>query len=545
MTPTHAGSRFLTGLVVLLAAAIALVVWLALRGDDASPPPDPAPPAERPSPAPPPKAPRHAVEPVPGLAPPTGARPADEPEEEEPRQIVVEVEVRGTDMLPARGAEVVLLDALAHHAGVARPSELARATTDDAGLATFSVSGGLLRAYAWLGSAAGATERFRASRASGRAVIALSDAIAVRGRVADPAEAGVAGAHVRLVAAPWFDDAFGLVLETRSAADGRFTLPSIPGTAFDVAPLGVSIEARAAGYPRARVPVRADDLRAGEVLVRVERGGVLRGRVLGANGLPLAGSVVRLLDGSGTEHAGADGRFELPLPPSGGKVLVTGPPALPRAPDPAAPPRRAAPRSLGFIAGDRGDVDAGDVTLSEGQPLQGQVVDLEERAVREADVELFLDGVPVASTRTDENGRFRFEGVAEEPHLLRATEPAGDGAWTGRRHADVREVRGGSPDVRVVLTGALTVFVRFVAEADRSPVVVPQVTLRAVATDAGSREQGWSWAGSGIDSVRFEVAHAGNYEVTVELPGYERASVTVGVLPDREAKIDVLFRRLP
>ena len=57
---------------------------------------------------------------------------------------------------------------------------------------------------------------------------------------------------------------------------------------------------------------------------------------------------------------------------------------------------------------------------------------------------------------------------------------------------------------------------------------------------------GWSWAGAHIDSVRFEVEHAGTYDVTVELPGYEPATATgVEVNADREMRIDVLFRKRP
>jgi hypothetical protein len=375
-----------------------------------------------------------------------------------------------------------------------------------------------------------------------RAVIRLHSSIAVRGRVVDPREQGVTGADVRLVAAPWFDDPFGLVLEAKSGSDGRFEIASIPGTAFDVAPHGVALEARAAGWPLARTSVTADSLRAGEVLLRLERGGTVRGRLVAVAGTPLAGRVVRLVDGTSQAVSGSDGRFELPLPLGGGKVLVTKPVrnfvALPAA------AARGAAKFLGAFKG-AGDADLGDVVLGEGQPVLGQVVDLEEKPVKAADVELRLGGVLVATTQTDDAGKFRFDEVGDEPHALRAIEPPGDNAWSGRRHADLADVRGGMPDVRVVLTGALSVFVRFLAQADRAPVVVPQVSLRATATGDTPRAYGWSWAGAGIDQVRFEVDHAGTYDVTVEIPGYEPATTTVSVLPDRESQIEVLFRKLP
>jgi hypothetical protein len=74
--------------------------------------------------------------------------------------------------------------------------------------------------------------------------------------------------------------------------------------------------------------------------------------------------------------------------------------------------------------------------------------------------------------------------------------------------------------------------------------VVPDVRLTAVATGDTPREYGWAWAGGRIDAVRFEVEHAGVFAVSVEIPGYERATAEgVEVLWDRETRIEVLFRK--
>ena len=96
------------------------------------------------------------------------------------------------------------------------------------------------------------------------------------------------------------------------------------------------------------------------------------------------------------------------------------------------------------------------------------------------------------------------------------------------------------------LTGALSVHVRFLSEDRREPVLVPEVKLTAVGAAGTPDDYGWVWAGSGIDSVRFEVKRAGTFDVTVEVAGYEPATAPgVVVSPVRETKIEVLFRRKP
>jgi hypothetical protein len=553
MPAKSSGHRVIALLGVVLLAAIGLVAWLALRGDDA---PAPTPPREqthaRPADEPGPKARPRALEPVlvpPKVAPETGP---EVPETDERDLVHLDVTVLGVNGAPAPGVNVVLLDPFAQHAGPLRAAELARTRTDDRGHAFFDVSDRLVRVYAWSGQEAGATVKFRVSEETSKQTIDLRPAIAVRGRVVDPAQAPVADAGVRLVARPWYDDEFGLVLEAKSAADGSFELPSIAGTAFDVAPRGVSIEARAKGWPATTVAVTADTLRAGEVVVQLERAAMVRGRLVWQTGDPLAGRQVRLADARASVVSDAEGRFELPLPPGGGHVIVmpgnaAGATRSSGPTDPATLGRllRSPAKDLGWRGGER-DVDLGDVMLSEGQELRGSVVDLAERPLKAADVVLRIAGVVIAGTQTDDAGKFGFDEVGDDAIDLEAIEAAGGGAWAGRRHALVRGVRPAAGDVRVVLTGALSVHVKFLAEADRSAVVVPQVTLRAKPSGDTPQDYGWTWAGSRIDAVRFEVQYPGTYDVTVELPGYEPATASgVTVSSEREVEIDVLFRKKP
>ena len=264
-------------------------------------------------------------------------------------------------------------------------------------------------------------------------------------------------------------------------------------------------------------------------------------------GEPVEREEARLADGRSSVTSDREGRFELPLPRQGGAVLALRTPGGGHQ-DTYSRARggHGAPKLLGRFRGDAGDIDLGDVTLPAGQAVKGQVVDLTESPVKAGDVILYLAGVRVAATQTDDAGKFELPDVGDDPHQLQALEAPGENAWSGRRHASADGVRGGVADLRIVLTGALSVLVRFQAEADRSPVVVPQVTLRATATGATPKGYGWSWAGARIDQVRFEVEHAGTYDITVVLPGYEPATAAaVDISPDREVTIDVLFRKLP
>lgn len=549
MSKTSSGNRLIALLCLVLAAAIAVVAWLALRGDDAPAPKRTKEPVRQAQPEETAARPRpRVVEPVlvtPKVAPERGPESPGTPERE---LVHLDVTVLGVSGSPQADVSVVLLDPFAQHAGPLRKAELARTRTDEKGHAFFDVSDRTVRVYAWSGQEAGATVKFRVTEETSKQTIDLRPAIAVKGRVVDQGQSPVADAEVRLVARPWYDDDFGLLLEAKSAADGTFELPSISGTAFDVAPRGILIEARAKGWPATAVPVTADTLRAGEVVVQLERAAMVRGRIVWQTGDPLPGRQVRLADARSSVVTDAEGRFELPLPKGGGHVLVMpgSSTASPRSGGAAAARGARSPaKDLGWRTGDR-DVDLGDVMLSDGRPMHGAVVDLAERPVKAADVVLRLAGVPLTTTQTDDAGKFQIDDVGEDPVDVEAVEAAGGGAWAGSRHAAVHDVRADAGDVRIVLTGALSVRVRFLAEADRSAVVVPQVTLRAKPTGETPKDYGWTWAGKGIDAVRFEVEYPGTYDVTVELPGYEPATASgVTVSAEREVEIEVLFRRKP
>ena len=83
----------------------------------------------------------------------------------------------------------------------------------------------------------------------------------------------------------------------------------------------------------------------------------------------------------------------------------------------------AAAKYLGRFRGDGGDIDLGDVSVPVGRPVKGVVVDLEEKPVRAGDVGLWLAGVQVGATQTDDAGKFEFDAVGDDPHVVQAYEP--------------------------------------------------------------------------------------------------------------------------
>jgi len=555
--PARSGARVLAVIGALLLVALAIVVALVLRA--------PAPTKQKKAPvaaAPPrvePAAPRHErpkeieTTPIPTTrtppveVPPIGGRDIE--------TTALDVAVFGADGLAAPGATVLLLDPFAQHSGTPRRVEIARKKSDETGHAKFDAASRMTRVYAWRDAEAGATDKFVPSDTRDHVAVRMSAAIQVKGRVVESGGAAVAGAAVRFVARAWFDDSFGVALQTTSDANGQFELPPIPAAAFDSMPVGAAaIDASAKGWPTTTVPVTAEALRAGEIVVRLERGAFVRGRFLRPNGDPVGLEEVRLADGRSVARSGSDGTFELPLPRSGGLVVARAVPMQFDVSDSAGRPAGktavtfgfGAAKLLGRFRGDAGDVDLGDVRLAAGQAIKGRVVDLDEKPVKAADVALSLAGVSVAATQTDDDGKFEIDGVGDDPHDLVATEAPGENAWSGRRHASISDVRGGATDLRIVITGALSVVVKFLAMADNSPVVVPEAKIRADAVGATPRAYGWTWAGGGISTVRFEVENAGSYTATVELPGYEPATTEAfDVSAEREIQINVLFRKKP
>lgn len=469
-----------------------------------------------------------------GATGPSRAAETAEPKADAPDKnplVDVKVRVLQTSGAPAEGATVTL-----------RPwdSEFTKqvsAKTDAEGRVTLrgKRNPGFLLIAEWNEFAAITPWIFRDDEGSGDVTreLVLKPAVRVRGQVVDPDGAGVAGASVVISFASRDEWMIDTSLTSESAADGAFSFPAIgepPGATlhFEVNRLGFVPFSQ-------RFEAKALD---GALTLQLERGAIVRGRVVDEKGAVVVGAEVSVNGRvNSSASTGPDGRFELPGVGADDRTLLV--------------------RKDGFavtpvrdLQSDQREVDVGDVLLRVGGKIRGIVLDAEEKPAKEASVELRIDGIDgaVAQFVTDESGVFVFDHVALEKHNLTATEGGAGNSWSAKRHATLTGVVPDAGEARIVLTGALGVRLKFLKESDRTPVKVASAQLRATGVGSTAGSVMWSWMGpdSAIDAVRFEVEEAGSFRIEITIPGYEPAVIDrADVLPDRELRIDVLFREPP
>lgn len=310
----------------------------------------------------------------------------------------------------------------------------------------------------------------------------------------------------------------------RTDANGRFELASIHSAA------GLRYWVQARGWAPAQGEVAFGA--SAEVEIRLSRGAVVTGRVLGANGEPMAGSHGFL---AAAERAAApgiafdrrllqidhDGRFEV-------TCLLPGEPywLLVRAPAHGAVVR-ALPRVL--TEGERLELPdlvmltqsivAGRVVDPRGQPCSNFVVEV---AGVPPEADTWLEGGPrprVSSyvskriTRTDTNGRYCIGGLASGEYEVAVQLPGqGNRIETTLRLAaeEVREGIDFVADVGLPLAGRLVPALG----ADDEPFA----TLMIVARKVGGAGPNMQWTAVDADgSFRFVGLAAGSY--TIELGG--------------------------
>ncbi len=360
------------------------------------------------------------------------------------------------------------------------------------------------------------------------ATLELSLAVLLRGEVVDPDGLPVSGANVsaRLSTV----DAFGLGLVALSAEDGRFELPGVPATYLQgTQTVSASARGFASGHD-ALDPARESR----ELRIELVPGFTLRGRCVTAEGDPVHHALVSIR-GGGTEQTAKSGHFQLAgVPLQGGPVVIV--------------PLAHAPRLLDETSSTGADVDLGDVVLSPGEPVDGIVVDAEGKPLAGARIQLRSAdlAVVVRSAVADAEGRFELIAVGSGNHRLIAQHARGDG--TSPISATLDDVRAGARDVRVVMTGALYLTVRFLSAADRTPVEVREVTLTARPLDAGpdAQQLGWAWSGATMQSIRVGFEAGGSFDVTLAVPGFEDATLeSVQIDPSREVIVEALFTKLP
>lgn len=526
--------------LLVVAVVVALLVW-ALQDDP--PVPEPAPregsgaavrgAGRRPAPVGP-KAPRPAAapqapeeqEPAPVVAEPAAAPVSLR------RVVTVRVVVRRSGGGPAEGAAVHALDPLGGHLSPPGPIVRATKTADAAGRVEFGISGGttVLRVLASLEGEAAVSDTIDLATGDERHVeLDLVVSPALRVRITGPDGAGIAAASVEAAYFRDLNETWPVTLTLAADAEGAVSFPAVPlGEAG-----AVVVRARARGFVPAQRVVRTSVVRVGVVGLRLDRGESVRGRAVDERGTPVPNAAVRIVGAADVEASDADGRFEVAgLPASGGALWV----------------QRAefAPTIVRGLRGGAGDVDVGDVILRPGGLVAGVVVDSQGAPVAGAAVRVRHQDADadLADVQTAADGTFSVDHMPDEALVVEASEPRKEKGWAAGLKAQVRDVRPGRDGVRLVLTGAATVHVRFVNDVDMSAVVVSSVRLTATPVGATVEEAAWAWSGANIDAVRFRPDATGVFDVTVEIPGWDAGVArAVEVAPDRETRIDVVFRK--
>jgi hypothetical protein len=416
---------------------------------------------------------------------------------------------------------------------------------DERGRAAVPVPDGDVFVLAWTKDEAGRGHASCDGTSAATLTVRLGSSVPVRGRVVEVGGRPIAGAEVHAFVQGFYGVAGHMLdMQTTSAADGSFEMPSLPKDGVDASTVGVYVEASAAGFPKDGVVLKSAELAHSDVVVELAKPAVLSGRFLDAAGAPVAGEIVSTATaGQGETQSGADGRFELTLPRRPSVQIVALPRRLRRSWKPDDPPGWGAARSLGPVRGDAGDKDLGDIVLAEGASVEGVVVDAAGRPIVGCIVCVHLEGEYLASTTTDAAGRFTLIHVGDQPHAVTAVADDGSKGSGAGRSAAVVGVRGGAAPLRIVVNGAGTALLRFVDAATRAPITTKRADLEFGEPGVEGLSS-YGWTGSEMDAVRFEPKRAGRFDLTLEIEDFEPVHVgVIEVFADRETVVDVQFRR--
>lgn len=276
------------------------------------------------------------------------------------------------------------------------------------------------------GCANGSTERFTIAPRGGAVRLSVRCAATVRGQVLDADGSPVPGALVSSKGAP-------VDLETRTDLTGRFALQLAPGT------MRLFVEQK--GYRLHQQPVTVPS--SGDVIIVLDAGGSISGRVVDARGRGVAGVKVAavpavfeelVLVTEGKASAGktdATGQFELPALEAGRWVVLANPNDAPLAlSEPVA--LQPGERRRGLELKLTGDVDlTGVVVDARGAPVPGATLEFDPSEDKALLLQTFANlatgryqAAAVAMPRqvvSGVDGRFTFKAMPLSPMPLTVT----------------------------------------------------------------------------------------------------------------------------
>ena len=563
------------------AALVALVlVALLIHLSGASPPPTGVPPPPA-APAPPTPAPAPAPEPPPPAPPPAATSPAPPPapvpDETPPHgDVYLEVLVKDLDGAPVEGAEVRLCRLWMFDPPAPFPggTETAPRKTDSTGIAVLGigprdlgklpaeppaegepedeVGPGELALHAVKGASAALLGKLDLPEfGKVRREMVLGPAGVLEGTVRRLGGDPVAGARLDLGLNS--SESFHADIHARSDEEGRFRFPPIP---LRFVGNLTWLVVNAPDAMERQVKLGLGHFRGSPLNVVLDPLWRLRGRCVGPDGAPLAGVLARVLPHSTGQDpekwksvTGPDGKFAIEALSDDFMDLHLAREGL-------------AHRVVERIRnGGKEEVDLGDLALGEGKSLRGVVLGEDGAAVAGALVVLTAGlgpGEPVATARTDGQGRFSFSvedgmfclsvhvGAAAE--TAAADEDVGFLVHTDENAVTRDRLRPGPEEMRIFLGGLRARF-RFVDAATREPVKLrkARVALHPVGGSSGS-EDAWSNGTGSNEPQPLEIVittrKPGTYEFQASAEGHEvEHPPTVLVTLEREAVVDVLVRK--
>jgi protocatechuate 3,4-dioxygenase beta subunit len=536
-------------ILIIGGLAIFLLVAIDLCAEPPERPPLPPDPVIAGPPSPPAgSAPVPAV--VPAVAPdgPAAGTPAEAPAA--PR-ITLSVTVKDAAGTPVAGAAVMVIPHGVYRAdggygSLELPPEARyTAETDAAGQVVFDHPGEhldgvhLVAVSADGGNAAVSQALYLRKPGRHEAELGLVRATSVRGRVKDADGRRIGDAQVALVVhdvtTSWSSSIgpYGFRLSPVRLEHGEFEFPPVPPSDRMTISL---VAATAEGYLPAEYEFPHDRDRPDVVVVRMLRPVRVAGRIVDAEGRPLAGARVMRIPGdlfaeTTTQTTGADGVFAFDDLPEDGAVVSVG--------SAAGVPFRV---SVGRVHGR--EKDLGDLLVGTAGIIEGVVVDDDGVPVPGVGVRVHRREFPgtIHSATTDADGRFSVADLGDGEHTLLVREQGGRGF--AAREGRVAGVKGGAKDVRIVLSGGMLITVNVNFPPGQEPGPDPayfHVQLdRAGTPDEPFMQELWE---RGRDRIRLRMAKAGRFALCVTMGGYRPVREQVEVSPERETVVTVTLAR--